>query len=118
MPELPEVEHVVRALRANILGRQIISAELKLGRIAPDISAASFKRKLRGARVTSVARRGKYILIQLDNKRVLLTHLRMTGKFVSLTLDESLPSYAHVIFHLDDERRLVLCAMRQSGRII
>jgi formamidopyrimidine-DNA glycosylase len=41
----------------------------------------------------------------------------MTGKFVSLTTDESLPPYAHVVFYLDDERRLVFCDMRQFGRM-
>jgi len=117
MPELPEVEHVVRALRPAITGRRIISAELKLARIAPEASASQFKRKLRGAVVNGVSRRGKYILIELDNNRVLLTHLRMTGKFISLTIDQSLPRHAHVIFYLDDERRLVFCDMRQFGRM-
>jgi formamidopyrimidine-DNA glycosylase len=41
----------------------------------------------------------------------------MTGKFVSLTTDESLPPYAHVVFYLDDDRRLVFCDMRQFGRM-
>ncbi len=118
MPELPEVEHVVRALRAAITGQRIISTELKLARIAPHTSALQFKRLLRGAVVKAVRRRGKYILIELDNNRVLLTHLRMTGKFVCLTIDQSLPRHAHVIFYLDDDRRLVFCDMRQFGRMI
>src|SRR4051812_37168933 len=111
MPELPEVEHVVRALRANITGRQILTAQLKLARIAPEVSASQFQRSQRGARVNSVNRRGKYILIELDNGRVLLTHLRMTGKFVSLTTEQPLPRHAHVIFYLDNDRRLVFCDM-------
>jgi formamidopyrimidine-DNA glycosylase len=118
MPELPEVEHVVRALRVAITGRRIISAELKLARIAPEASASQFKRRLRGALINGVSRRGKYILIELDNNRVLLTHLRMTGKFVCLTIDQTLPGHAHVIFYLDDERRLVFCDMRQFGRMV
>ena len=118
MPELPEVEHVVRALRAIITGRRIMAAQLKLARIIPDTSSAQLSRKLRGARIKGVGRRGKYILIELDNNRVLLVHLRMTGKFVSLKIDQSLPPYAHVIFYLDDDRRLVFCDMRQFGRMI
>lgn len=118
MPELPEVEHVVRALRANITGRQILTAQLKLARIAPEVSASQFQRSLRGARITAVNRRGKYILIELDNGRVLLTHLRMTGKFVSLTTEQALPRHAHVIFYLDNDRRLVFCDMRQFGRML
>lgn len=118
MPELPEVEHVVRALRANITGRKILSAQLKLARIAPELSSAQFNRKLRGSVIEGVVRRGKYILVNLDSKKVLLTHLRMTGKFVSLTVDQDLPPHAHVIFYLDDERRLVFCDMRQFGRML
>src|SRR5437762_1392001 len=118
MPELSQVEHVVRALRANITGRRILSAQLKLARIAPDVSSSQFNRKLRGARINGVDRRGKYILIQLDNQRVLLTHLRMTGKFVFLSLDQDLPPHAHVVFYLDDDRRLVFCDMRQFGRML
>ena len=68
-------------------------------------------------RIASVGRRGKYILIELDNGRVLMTHLRMTGKFVSISVDQTLPAYAHVIFHLDDGQRLVFCDMRQFGRM-
>lgn len=117
MPELPEVEHVVRALSPVVVGRRILAAELKLKRIAPDVSRPGFDRQLRNSLITAVGRRGKYILFQLETGTVLATHLRMTGKFVSLTTDESLPPYAHVIFYLDDERRLVFCDMRQFGRM-
>jgi formamidopyrimidine-DNA glycosylase len=117
MPELPEVEHVVRALRPAIIGRHIVAAELKLKRTAPHLSKPAFSRLLRNALITGVSRRGKYILIELDSDRLLTTHLRMTGKFVCLTHDDDLPPYAHVVFHLDDDRRLVFCDMRQFGRM-
>jgi formamidopyrimidine-DNA glycosylase len=117
MPELPEVEHVVRALRPVVTGRRILAAELNLKRIAPELSRAKFGRQLQNTLITGVGRRGKYILFELEQGRMLATHLRMTGKFVSLTTDESLPPYAHVVFYLDDERRLVFCDMRQFGRM-
>lgn len=117
MPELPEVEHVVRALAPCVVGRRILAAELKLKRIAPGISRPAFDRQLRNSVITAVGRRGKYILFNLESGHVLATHLRMTGKFVSLTTDQSLPPYAHVVFYLDDERRLVFCDMRQFGRM-
>lgn len=117
MPELPEVEHVVRALRPIVTGRRILKAELNLERIAPEVSPSGFDVLLRNKTITSVKRRGKYILFELDSTRLLTTHLRMTGKFVSLTTDDSLPPYAHVVFYLDNERRLVFCDMRQFGRM-
>jgi len=117
MPELPEVEHVVRALRAVIVGREIVAAELRLRRTAPGITRTTFDRKLRGAHVAAVSRRGKHILIHLDTEQTLLVHLRMTGKFVYLDPEQPLLPYSHVIFHLDNERRLVYCDMRQFGRM-
>jgi len=54
MPELPEVEHVVRALAGAITGRRIVAADLKLKRLAPGTSPAVFNRKLKGARIESV----------------------------------------------------------------
>lgn len=117
MPELPEVEHVVRALRPAIVGRRILAAELNLKRTAPGISQSAFDRQLRNSLITAINRRGKYILIELDSGRILATHLRMTGKFLTAETDDELPRYAHVVFHLDDERRLVFCDMRQFGRM-
>jgi formamidopyrimidine-DNA glycosylase len=117
MPELPEVEHVVRALRPAVVGRRILAAELKLKRIAPDITRPAFNRKLKNSLIKAVGRRGKHILFELESGQILSTHLRMTGKFVSLTSEETLPPYAHVVFYLDDERRLVFCDMRQFGRM-
>lgn len=117
MPELPEVEHVVRALSAVVTGRRILAAQLNLKRIAPGISRPAFDRQLRNTVITGVGRRGKFILFKLESGHVLTTHLRMTGKFVSLTTDQSLPPYAHVVFFLDDDRRLVFCDMRQFGRM-
>src|SRR5829696_4575126 len=117
MPELPEVVHVVRALSPLVVGRRILAAELNLKRTAPGISRPAFARRLRNTLITSIGRRGKYILFKLESGHVLATHLRMTGKFVSLTTDQSLPPYAHVVFYMDDERRLVFCDMRQFGRM-
>jgi formamidopyrimidine-DNA glycosylase len=117
MPELPEVEHVVRALRRAVLGRRILAAEIKLPRLLVGSSPTTLKRKMRGARIDAVSRRGKYILIELDNQQVLLVHLRMTGKFLSIGADQPLPPYPHVVFYLDDDRRLVFCDMRQFGRL-
>lgn len=117
MPELPEVEHVVRALRRAVVGRRILAAEINLPRLLVGSAPATFKRKLRGARIDAISRRGKYILIKLDNQQVLLVHLRMTGKFLCVGADQPLPPYPHVVFYLDDERRLVFCDMRQFGRM-
>ena len=115
MPELPEVEHVVRALRRAVLGRQIVAVEIRLAKLVSPTSTSIFIRKLKNARIESVGRRGKYILIELDSNRVLAVHLRMTGQFLVLTPDDPLPPHAHAIFYFDDERRLVFRDQRQFG---
>lgn len=131
MPELPEVEHVVRALHRAVVGRRILATEIRLAKLILPLSRSVFGGKLRGARITNVGRRGKFILIELDGHvspgkhsprnlgpktaLVLVVHLRMTGKFLSLSPDEELPKHAHAIFYLDNERRLVFADQRQFG---
>lgn len=115
MPELPEVEHVVRALRPRIVGRQIIATEITLPKLITPTSPSLFSRKLKGSTIIGVSRRGKFILIELDNDRVLAVHLRMTGKFLYLSVDDELPKHAHAIFYFDNERRLVFRDQRQFG---
>jgi len=126
MPELPEVEHVVRALRRAVLGRQILAVEIRLAKLISPTSTSIFNRKLKNSRIESIGRRGKYILIELEttdalpNSRatapqVLAVHLRMTGQFRVLAPDDPLPPHAHAIFYLDDERRLVFRDQRQFG---
>jgi formamidopyrimidine-DNA glycosylase len=115
MPELPEVEHIVRALRRSVLGRSIAAAEISLAKLISPSSNSTFNRKLKGSRIENIARRGKFILIELDTDRVLVVHLRMTGKFLILQPDDLLPRHAHAVFYLDDERRLVFSDQRQFG---
>jgi formamidopyrimidine-DNA glycosylase len=115
MPELPEVEHVVRALRRAVLGRTIVAAEVRLPKLISPVSTAVFNRKLKNALIAGIGRRGKYILIEMNTDRVLAVHLRMTGQFLVLALDDPLPPHAHAIFYLDDERRLVFRDQRQFG---
>ena len=115
MPELPEVEHVVRALRRVIVGRTIVATEVRLPKLIGPTSTSVFKRKIKSSRITDVSRRGKYILIELDSDRVLAVHLRMTGKFLYLTPEDDVPKHSHAIFYLDNERRLVFRDQRQFG---
>ncbi len=115
MPELPEVEHVVRALRRSVLGRQIVTSEVRLPKLISPSSTWGFKRKVKGSRITGVGRRGKFILIELDSGYVLVVHLRMTGQFIVLTPDDQLPTHTRAVFYLDDDRRLVFRDQRTFG---
>src|SRR6266478_4994462 len=120
MPELPEVEHVVRALRRVVVGRRIVATEVTLPKLIAPTTPSAFKRKIKGSTITGVSRRGKFILIECQKPArqqglVLAVHLRMTGKFLYLTADDELPKHARAIFYLDNDRRLVFSDQRKFG---
>ncbi|HEX5708901.1 MAG TPA: bifunctional DNA-formamidopyrimidine glycosylase/DNA-(apurinic or apyrimidinic site) lyase [Pyrinomonadaceae bacterium] len=115
MPELPEVELVARSLDRLVAGRQITSARLLRARLAPETTPRTFSRRLNGARIERVGRRGKHILFELDAGRVLIAHLRMTGRFLLLPPERPLPAHTHALFQLDDARRLVFSDQRHFG---
>ncbi|HEV2199183.1 MAG TPA: bifunctional DNA-formamidopyrimidine glycosylase/DNA-(apurinic or apyrimidinic site) lyase [Bryobacteraceae bacterium] len=111
MPELPEVETVVRSLAPHLPGRRIVAAEFTSRHVTPG-NRAALARKLAGRMIHSVARRGKYILIQLD-EGTLTVHLGMTGQ---LLLDPPPSDHSYGIFHLDTGV-LVYRDPRQFGSI-
>lgn len=115
MPELPEVETVVRGLRRLIEGRTIVSAGLYREKLAPLVTPQRFERTFNKTKVESVKRRGKYILIELDNRTTLLVHLRMSGRFQLFQPANENPKFTHAEFFLDDDSRLVFSDQRHFG---
>jgi formamidopyrimidine-DNA glycosylase len=120
MPELPEVEHVVRALRLAVVGLTIIATEINLPKLIAPTTPSLFKRKLKNVTISGISRRGKFILIECHRPDhteglVLMVHLRMTGKFLYLKPDDELPKHSHAVFYLDNDRRLVFRDQRQFG---
>ena len=89
MPELPEVEMVVRTLRPRLVGERISAVETSGLPLRRPIDRKQLTRACVGARVESVRRLGKYWLIDLSSKHVLLGHLGMTGQL--LFADEDAP---------------------------
>lgn len=117
MPELPEVETLVRRLREVLPGRRVELAEVRRENVVRG-SAAAFADEVEGRRVESVERRGKYLVFRLDGDRVWWSHLRMSGKW-RFDPDGAapLPEYARVVFELDDGARLVFQDVRTLGEM-
>ena len=115
MPELPEVELVARSLDRLVSGLRIEAAKLIRPGLAPENTPREFARGLRGAKFEKVGRRGKHILVHLDNARALVIHLRMTGRFLLLPAGRELPRHTHALFQLDDGRRLAFTDQRHFG---
>ncbi len=84
MPELPEVETIRRDLEPLVVGRRIVGVEVDAGTIELLAGAPIevLRENLVGRQFTSMGRRGKYLLLGLDDGRTLVVHLRMTGRLV------------------------------------
>lgn len=140
MPELPEVETIVRRLAEVVPGRRVERAEILRANIVRG-SPRRFARELEGAIVGRVRRRAKFIAADLDGDRVWLTHLRMSGRYqvvppgagtkgrrrvgadpeipgipaVRVADGGALPAYTRAVFTLDDGTRLLYIDARTLG---
>lgn len=116
MPELPEVETVVRALRPVLTGKTISQLELLHPRVTRHGHPHLLEDAIRGAKVVALNRRGKFILIELDNRPTVAVHLRMSGQL--LISDTPLPSpHLRAIFHLEGGPTLNFVDVRTFGTI-
>lgn len=114
MPELPEVETVKNVLLSNVLDAKIINVEINYDRIIQNIEPLEFASRLRGEVIRDIKRRGKYLLFILDNY-ILISHLRMEGKYYIRDIDDELFKHEHVIFDLEDGRSLRYHDTRKFG---
>ncbi len=116
MPELPEVETVVRDLRPLIVGRTISSIWLgpkKLRMPWSDVWNAGVV----GASVAAIRRRGKWILVDLDSGAILLVHLGMTGQFTAVPTADPRPDHLHFVFDLGGGHELRYRDVRRFGSV-
>jgi formamidopyrimidine-DNA glycosylase len=101
VPELPEVETIVRDLRPQLVGRN-----LALVQVSPQPLRKRWQRpwngELQGRRIEAVRRRGKWIVIELAADRHLVIHLGMTGQLTVTAQHAALEPHTHLVFALDD----------------
>jgi formamidopyrimidine-DNA glycosylase len=118
VPELPEVETIASDLRPHLVGRTIVSCELRFPTIVRHPEPEVFADLVAGQRIESVKRRGKYILIALGEERLLVVHLGMTGQLRLVSPETSIPNHTHAIFTLDDGWQLRYRDPRRFGRLL
>lgn len=120
MPELPEVETVVRMHRAKLLGRTVAGVEFRWSRQAQP-SPAAVAERLVGASIADVRRRAKFIVFELRRDAAaagyLLIHLKMSGRLEWGGEDTPEPRHARVMFELGRGDRLYFCDARKFGRV-
>jgi len=118
MPELPEVETVVRGIRGKLLGRTItgVTFDWPGSLVTPD--PATFAARIAGQTVRDVGRRAKYILIGLDPD-TLIIHLKMTGRLYVVPNDaeDYADRWVHYTFQLDNGHQLRFSDSRKFGRV-
>lgn len=135
MPELPEVETVVRDLRPHLIGRRIVGAEVHWQKTIATPTAREFEKTIRGSKITAITRRAKYLIFHLRSVRnvrrnvpranvnatasvrYLLVHLRMTGGFHLDSPKTPRDKHMHVVLKLDDGYELRFRDTRKFGRL-
>jgi formamidopyrimidine-DNA glycosylase len=117
MPELPEVETVVRTLRPHVVGQRIESlwTSGKPLRLRRRIDVRRLRAAAVGARVVGVRRKGKYILIDFEGGHGVLVHLGMSGRLRVQEAQEERAKHTHVIWTLPRGRELRFVDPRRFG---
>jgi formamidopyrimidine-DNA glycosylase len=117
MPELPEVETIVRGLRAKLLKQVITGVTIHNPLVVKEPSAA-FRSKIQDRRVETIQRHGKSIFLVMDGRVCLKIHLGMTGQLLFIPKNETPDPYVRVSFELSSASiNLVYRDVRQFGRL-
>ncbi|HAE36930.1 MAG: Formamidopyrimidine-DNA glycosylase [Candidatus Nomurabacteria bacterium GW2011_GWF2_35_66] len=146
MPELPEVTTTVNGLKKALKGLAFLDVWTDLSKDNPIKQFRNtikdkkfflkFRKEIKGARIVSVERRAKNILINLSNKKTILIHLKMTGHIIvgqynydkksnkwspdeneRKALHDPYNRFIHAVFHLSNSKHMVFCDSRKFGKI-
>jgi formamidopyrimidine-DNA glycosylase len=117
MPELPEVETVVRDLRPRIVGAEVVGARSSWARTLRTHDAAGFVEAVRGRRIEAVGRRAKLLVIELSGGAALTIHLKMTGQLFVVPADAPEDPYNRLVLAFADGRELRFRDIRKFGRV-
>ncbi|HEY4483502.1 MAG: DNA-formamidopyrimidine glycosylase [Candidatus Yanofskybacteria bacterium RIFCSPLOWO2_02_FULL_47_9b] len=139
MPELPEVETTVRGLRSRVVGQAITSFWCDWPAMIRYISPTQFAKQVKGTRIIGVNRRGKNIIIDLNNRLSIVAHMKMTGHFLHGTYRKVQSSkvkgqnweaieegplkndpynrFVHVVFELKNGKHIAFSDMRKFGKM-
>ncbi len=117
MPELPEVETIVRRFAPLVTGRRIRSFTATWPRqISPSIPTV--RKQVIGRRIASLTRRGKHILARLDDGTGLIWHLKMSGRFEWAATCPDEPGHVRMRLGLSGGHDLLFCDARKFGRLL
>lgn len=116
MPELPEIEVLRRSLAGRLDGRRIRTVEVRRADLREEIPAAVGA--LRGRTFGSARRRGKYLLLPVDDGRLLAIHLGMSGRLTLVAEEAPQEPHEHVVWHLEGGEKLRYVDPRRFGLVL
>ncbi|MBI5354579.1 MAG: bifunctional DNA-formamidopyrimidine glycosylase/DNA-(apurinic or apyrimidinic site) lyase [Chloroflexi bacterium] len=116
MPELPEVETFARALKPELVGKTVLSADLRWARTLAIPSPIQFKKQIVGQRIVDVSRRAKYLVIRLEDYSFLI-HLRMSGDLIIRQGKIKPEKHDRLLLHLSNQNYLAFNDTRKFGRV-
>lgn len=116
MPELPEVETIARKLRPELVGRTILSADLRWARTLATPSPKQFAQQIKGQKILAVGRRAKYFILHLSTFQLLI-HLRMSGDLHIKDSAKQAEKHDRLIIKLSDNKSLSFNDTRKFGRV-
>ncbi|MGB0121568.1 MAG: bifunctional DNA-formamidopyrimidine glycosylase/DNA-(apurinic or apyrimidinic site) lyase [Solirubrobacterales bacterium] len=129
MPELPEVETIRRQLEPDLVGRRIDAVEVLDPYFSKPTLPLEFEGSVEGREIVDVGRRGKYLMLELDNETTVVIHLRMTGSLILIDPEgvenpgdariyeaDSGSKHLKARFSLDDGGELRFTDPRRFGR--
>lgn len=117
MPELPEVETVVRALRAPLVGATIVGVENDWPRHVATPDVPELRVRIHGCQVERIWRRAKYLVFDLSCGETLIVHLRMSGHLAVVPAGTPPNPYVHTTLLLEDGRELRFRDVRKFGKV-
>lgn len=116
MPELPEVETIRQDLQKTLVGKEILGVETDSAKqLQP--SLAVVQKAIIGATIKKIERRAKLLQFFLDNGKILVTHLKLTGRLLVRKKGNPADEWQHAVFKLSDGWELRFCDLRKFGWI-
>ena len=116
MPEFPEVHVVIEKLKIKTLGKQVKSVDVFREQTIEG-NVEEFKKTLVGATIKDIEQVGKFIVFHFDNKNVLISHLRMEGKYFFKEETAEYGKHDLVVLHFYGDTKLIYNDTRRFGRM-
>jgi formamidopyrimidine-DNA glycosylase len=117
MPELPEVETIRRGLEEVLPGLVFCRVDIICATPLRDTSAEKFSASLLGKKIAGTARRGKYLLLKIEDGCQIAIHLRMTGRLVFARQQQQTDKHSRLLFYFNDGSTLLFSDIRKFGTI-